>query len=66
MGNVPMTQIEIEKIESVMDAMSNEEKAVAVHSIPIEILQNEITRKIQMKQAAINQIKGIVDALERY
>ena len=57
---------EAEKIERLVGNMSNPEKAVAVHKIPTEILQNEITRRIQRDKAALNQIKGIVDALERY
>lgn len=63
---IPMTQTEVEAIESVIDSMSNLEKAVAVHSIPTEILQNEITRRIQRDKAAMKQIKSIVDAFEKY
>jgi hypothetical protein len=61
-----LSPAEAEKIEKIIGNMSNHEKAVAVHSIPTEILQNEITRRVQRDKEVIKQIKSIVDALERY
>lgn len=64
--NSPLSQGETEKIERIIGNMSNGEKTVAVRKIPTEILQNEITRRIQRDKANLRGVKAIIDAMEDY
>lgn len=61
-----LSKAEAEKIELLVGNMTNEEKEVVVHSIPTEILQNEITRRLKRDKKTTEKIKVIVDSLEKY
>ena len=62
----PMKQNEIEAIKSVIGSMTNYEKEIAVHSIPTEILQNEISRRMNRDREALKGIRNILGALDEY
>lgn len=61
-----LPKVEAEKIERVIEGMSNHEKEVAVRKIPTEILQNEISRRLKRDKADLRDIKAIIDRLEEY
>ena len=64
--NSPLSKVETEKIERIIGNMSNQEKEVAVHSIPTEILQNEISRRLKRDKENLRGIKAIIDCMEKY
>jgi len=61
-----LSPAETEKIERIIGSMSNHEKEVAVHKIPTEILQNEITRRIKRDKEDLKGIKAIIENMEEY
>lgn len=61
-----LTDTEKEKITRVVEAMSKAEKIVAVRSIPTEILQNEVTRRIKRDKDKLKGFKELVESMEKY
>ena len=61
-----MTQAEINKINDIVEAMSNEEKVVVVKNIPTELLQNEITRRLNRDRELRELITNLVNSMEKY
>ena len=61
-----MTDAEVKRLEEIIDAMGYEEKVVAVHSIPTEILEDELKRRSKRDMEHKELIKNLVDSMEKY
>lgn len=61
-----MSDAERNKIEEIIDAMSNEEKVVVVRSIDTDILQGEISRRLNRDREQKNAIIGLANSMEKY
>lgn len=66
MNNPELSAGEVYAIERIIGNMSNAEKAVAVRSIPTEILQNEVTRRLKRDNANLKGLKELVSSMESY
>ena len=61
-----MTDAEVIRLEEIIDAMSDEEKAVVVRNIDTDILQGEISRRLNRDREQKNAIIGLVNSMEKY
>ena len=61
-----MTQAEVNKINNIIEAMSDEEKAVVVRNLPTEFLQGEITRRLKRDKEQNNLILELYKSIEKY
>lgn len=61
-----MSEAETKRLEEIIDAMGYEEKVVAVHSIPTEILEGELSRRSSRDRERKELIKNLVENMEKY
>ena len=60
-----MTNAEINKLEEIVEAMSYEEKLVAVRCIPTEILEGELSRRSSRDREQTDRLRKLVNNMER-
>lgn len=65
-ANTELTKAEVDKIGQIIESLSKDEKIIAVRSFPTEILQNEISRRLKRDKDQRNQLRDIVNAMEKY
>ena len=61
-----MTDAERNRIEEVIEGMGDEEKAVVVRCIPTDILQGEITRRLNRDKEQQRVMINLVNSMERH
>ena len=61
-----MTNAEINKLKEVIEGMSHEEKVVAVGCIPTEILEAEIKHRLRVYEEQNNQLRELINNMERH
>lgn len=61
-----MTNAESIKLEEIVEAMSDEEKTVAVRCIPTEILEGELSRRSSRDREQTDRLRELVNNMERY
>lgn len=61
-----MTNAEVIKLEEIVEAMSEEEKLVAVRCIPTEILEGELSRRSSRDREQNDRLRELVKNMERH
>lgn len=61
-----MTNAEVIKLEEIVEAMSHEEKVVAVRCIPTEILEGELSRRSSRDREQNDRLRELVKNMERH
>lgn len=65
-ANTELSEAGVAKIEEIMEGMSRAEKVIAVRSISIEILQNEVTRRIKRDSEKLKCFRELVNSMEKH
>ena len=61
-----MTNAEVIKLEEIVEAMSTEEKLVAVRCFPTDILEGEINRRLTRDKEQNDRLRELVNNMERH
>ncbi len=61
-----MTNAEVIKLEEIVEAMSTEEKVVAVRCLPTEILEGELSRRSSRDREQNDRLRELVKHMERH